>query len=158
MPTSRGERARGERRAAPAADAVPGAFLTFERGGVVRLVVVLTIGLCALLGPRVAHAERTGADFTDSVELTTTLRTAPGSDAPAPDPADGLEPTAEPDPADPEPADRDLAGPTEPTDPAEPEPSVDPLPASTPSADEPPVASWFVSHRWARQQAVVPGG
>jgi len=142
MPTSRGERTRAAHPGTPET-ASGGTFLAFERGGVVRLVVVLAIGLGALLGPRFAHAERTGAEFTDSVELTTTLRAVPDPDAA--DPADAPDSTDGTD---------DGTDPTEPTEPTE--PTLDPLPENASSADEPPVASWFVTHRWARQ-AVAPG-
>ncbi|CAM5784018.1 hypothetical protein [Cellulomonas persica] len=75
MRTSRGERPAG---------AATG-FFSSDRGAVVRLVVTLLLGACALVGPRVGH---TGADFTHSVEVPATFRTAP-TFGPPPAPGDG---------------------------------------------------------------------
>ncbi len=66
------------------ADAATG-FFSPDRGAVIRLVVTLLLGACALVGPRVGH---TGADFTHSVEVPATFRTAP-TFGPAPAPGGG---------------------------------------------------------------------
>ncbi len=79
MRSSRGERVSGS------------GFLAVDRGALVRLAVALLLGACALVVPRVAH---TGAEFTDSVELPATFRTATTFDpSPSPGPTDGSSPT-----------------------------------------------------------------
>lgn len=80
MRSSRGERVSGS------------GFLAVDRGALVRLAVALLLGACALVVPQVAQ---TGAEFTDSVDLPATFRTATSFDPPpASDPTDG--PTAGP--------------------------------------------------------------
>lgn len=61
----------------PARQPVRG-FLAADRGSVLRLVVTLLLGAAALVGP---HLASTSAQFTDTVQVPATVRTAPDFDA-----------------------------------------------------------------------------
>ena len=99
---------------------MPG-FLRVDRGAALRLAVTLLVGVCALAGPRVAH---TGAEFSDSVDLPATFRTAPTfGPTPVPTAAPSSAPTAEPTPA--------------PTLDPSPEPSAGPTPRPSAGPDGP---------------------